>query len=142
GQVLEGIGAGCQGQQGQTTYRARPLCAKGADNQFASHASCSVARPDGLRGKFPPVSPEEIKQLRKELKLTARQLADAIKAEAEDVWAWESGERFPTKRHVTRMVALQKKGAAPAPKRDVPAGGLDKLADPNLWLLVRKLVGH
>jgi len=88
------------------------------------------------------VSPEEIKQLRKELKLTARQLADAIKAEAEDVWAWESGERFPTKRHVTRMVALQKKGAAPAPKRDVPAVGLDKLADPNLWLLVRKLVGH
>ena len=88
------------------------------------------------------MSPEEIKQLRKDLKLTARQLADQIKAEAEDVWAWESGERFPTKRHVTRMLALRKSGIAPAPRRDGPASQLDKLADPNLWLLVRKLVAH
>jgi transcriptional regulator with XRE-family HTH domain len=88
------------------------------------------------------VSPEEIKQLRKDLKLTARQLADEVKAAAEDVWAWETGERFPTKRHVTRMVQLRNKGGSRAPKHDGSAAGLDKLADPNLWLLLRKLVAH
>ena len=102
------------------------------------------------------VSPEEIKQLRKDLNLSARELATSIKAETEDVWAWETGERFPTKRFVTRMLALRKTGTpkrppanAPEPKAAKPAAArasgpanLSRLADPELWTLVRKLVQH
>jgi transcriptional regulator with XRE-family HTH domain len=97
------------------------------------------------------VSPEEIKQLRKELKLSARQLATALKTEAEDVWAWESGEQFPTKRFVTRMQAMLKKGApkanaVQAPSTNSPSSkspaGMAKLADPQLWQVIRKLVAH
>ena len=100
------------------------------------------------------MSPEEIKQLRKDLNLSARELATSIKAETEDVWAWETGERFPTKRFITRMLALRKSGApkpasaaAPKPvnaKASAPAdtAGLARLADPELWTLVRKLAHH
>ena len=103
------------------------------------------------------MSPEEIKQLRKDLNLSARELATSIKAETEDVWAWETGERFPTKRFVTRMLALKKTGApkrTPADAREpkavakpvvAPASApvsLARLADPELWTLVRKLVQH
>jgi len=97
------------------------------------------------------VSPDEIKQLRQDLKLSARQLASAIKAAAEDVWAWESGERFPTKRFVLRMLALRKKGGAAKaqtslrPERadsDLPTGAMRALADPMLWQVVRKLLAH
>ena len=98
------------------------------------------------------MSPEEIKQLRKDLKLSARELATNIKAETEDVWAWETGERFPTKRFVTRMLALRKKGVAkqPPPALVKPAAGaaaspltgLARLSDPELWTLVRKLAQH
>jgi len=104
------------------------------------------------------VSPEEIKQLRKDLNLSARELATNIKAETEDVWAWETGERFPTKRFVTRMLALRKTGgskaaaggskqpvatpAKPASARAADPTGLVRLADPELWTLVRKLVQH
>lgn len=112
------------------------------------------------------MSPDEIKQLRKDLKLSARELATSIKAEPEDVWAWETGERFPTKRFVTRMLALRKSGQQPATaavkagsaKLGAPgsagapglagkpgsagASGLARLADPELWTIVRKLVQH
>lgn len=109
-----------------------------------------------MRAKNDDVSPEEIKQLRKDLKLSARQLADAIKAEPEDIWEWEKGERFPTKRFVSRMLGLKKKAAAPMnpnpmnPNKARPPNlepepdtdPLQKLADPALWELVRKLVAH
>jgi len=120
------------------------------------------------------VSPDEIKQLRKDLNLSARELATSIKAETEDVWAWETGERFPTKRFVTRMLALRKAGgsksatdsrnqpaaaaakptaagaakpaaaaaAKPASARAPDPVGLVRLADPELWTLVRKLLQH
>jgi len=100
------------------------------------------------------VSPDEIKQLRKDLKLSARELATSIKAETEDVWAWEAGERFPTKRFVTRMLALRKTGvpkassAALVKSTGSPAtglagtAGLARLADPELWTIVRKLIQH
>lgn len=97
------------------------------------------------------MSPEEIKQLRKDLKLSARELATSIKAETEDVWAWETGERFPTKRFVNRMLALRKTGAAkpqatapekPAAGKADGSTGLARLADPQLWSLVRKLAQH
>ena len=101
------------------------------------------------------MSPEEIKDLRKQLKLSARELASAIKAETEDVWAWESGDRFPTKRFVNRMGLLKKKGppkpnaaSVPADKSVVPTSApvnappMVKLGDPEFWALVRKLLAH
>jgi transcriptional regulator with XRE-family HTH domain len=96
------------------------------------------------------VSPEEIKQLRQDLKLSARELASAIRAEAEDVWAWENGERFPTKRFVSRMLALRKKSgvsvqAQAEPRAPATTSGQESmrgLADPVLWQIVRKLLAH
>ncbi len=95
------------------------------------------------------MSPEEIKQLRKDLKLTARQLADAVKADVEDVWAWEKAERFPTKRFVTKMLAMREKSgqlttkaARPSPAKRVGSGSPVGLADPLFWQLVRKLLAH
>lgn len=100
------------------------------------------------------MSPDEIKQLRKDLKLSARELATSIKAEAEDVWAWETGERFPTKRFVTRMLSLRKAAVSKQPSATpvksasakatglVGSVGLPRLADPELWTLVRKLIQH
>ncbi|HEY6722501.1 MAG TPA: XRE family transcriptional regulator, partial [Polyangiaceae bacterium] len=93
------------------------------------------------------MSPDEIKQLRKDLKLSARELATSIKAETEDVWAWETGERFPTKRFVTRMLTLRKTGGAKQPLAAAEKSattkapglaefaGMARLSDPELWTL-------
>ena len=93
------------------------------------------------------MSPEEVKALRKELKCTAKELATALKAEPEDVWAWETGERFPTKRFVVKMQAMKKRGSVEPPKKPSPAAAsaadpYERMADPELWSLLRKLVKH
>ena len=93
------------------------------------------------------MSPEEVKALRKELKCSAKELATALKAEPEDIWAWEAGERFPTKRFVVKMRAMKKRGsvaARPAPaKAATPAvDPYQQLADPELWRLLRKLAKY
>ena len=58
----------------------------------------------------------------------------------------ESGELFPTKRHVTAMAALRAKGPSAivrAPRGKAAAKtGQARLADPALWKIVRKLVEH
>jgi len=89
------------------------------------------------------VTPEEIKLLRKELNCTARELATALKIDQKEVLAWESGELFPTKRYVTMMEAFRKKGPAAIPR--TPRGkskkvGVERLDDPKLWEIVRKLL--
>jgi transcriptional regulator with XRE-family HTH domain len=92
------------------------------------------------------VSPDEIKQLRKELNCTARELANALDLDQKDVLAWEAGDLFPTKRFVTQMEALRKQGPGAIVRK--PRGKLaaqtpaQRLADPKLWELVRKLVEH
>jgi transcriptional regulator with XRE-family HTH domain len=92
------------------------------------------------------VSPEDIKQLRKELTCTARDLANALGVEQKDVLAWEAGEFFPTKRYVTQMESLRKAGPKAmvrAPRGKPPARtGVQRLADAKLWELVRKLLEH
>jgi len=91
------------------------------------------------------MTPEDIKQLRKELSCTARELATALKIEQQDVLAWESGELFPTKRHVTMMELLRKKGPdaiVRAPRGKPKKTGVQRLDDPKLWELVRKLLEH
>jgi transcriptional regulator with XRE-family HTH domain len=91
------------------------------------------------------VSPEEIKELRKELNCTARELATALKLDQKEVMAWETGELFPTKRYVVLMEGLRKKGpsAIPrAPRGQAKKTGLQRLEDPKFWELTRKLLSH
>lgn len=92
------------------------------------------------------VSPEEIKQLRKELKVTARDLAQALNIDQKEVVAWEAGERFPTKRYVEAMQKLKAQGLSAFPRapRAKPGAkvGVQRLHDPKLWEIVRKLLEH
>jgi predicted transcriptional regulator len=93
----------------------------------------------------PPVTPDELKQLRKELACTARELATALEIDQKEVLAWEAGELFPTKRHVTMMEGLRKKGPSAivrAPKGKAKKVGMQRLDDPKLWEVVRKLLEH
>ncbi len=89
--------------------------------------------------------PEDIKQLRKELGCTARALALALDLEQKTVLAWESGELFPTKRHVTAMEALRDKGPDAIPRISrgkAEKTGMQRLDNPKLWEIVRKLLEH
>jgi len=91
------------------------------------------------------VSPEDIKALRKELGCTARELATALSIDQKDVLAWEAGELFPTKRFVTQMEALRKKGPSAivrAPRGKAKKTGVQRLDDPKLWEIFRKLLEH
>jgi transcriptional regulator with XRE-family HTH domain len=104
------------------------------------------------------VAPEDIKTLRRELECTARELAAALGIEQAMVFAWERGERFPTKRHVDRMLALRAAGPLAIPRSPKPparvmasspsslAGQspnlMRALADPTLWEIFRKLVAY
>ena len=98
-----------------------------------------------MRATVAAVTPDEIKQLRKELACTARELATALDLDQKEVLAWETGELFPTKRHVTMMEGLRKKGPSAivrAPKGKVKKVGMQRLDDPKLWEVVRKLLEH
>ncbi|MEZ4224133.1 MAG: helix-turn-helix domain-containing protein [Polyangiaceae bacterium] len=90
------------------------------------------------------MSPEELKALRKELGATARQLGKALGVDDKTIFAWESGDLFPTKRFVDQLEALRAQGPAAFPKRPKGKGlsGPERLADPDLWVLLRKLVAH
>lgn len=91
------------------------------------------------------MSPEDIKALRKELNCTARELATALKLEQKEVLGWESGEIFPTKRYVLQMEMLRKKGPSAiqrAPRGQGKKTGMQRLEDPKLWEIVRKLLEH
>jgi transcriptional regulator with XRE-family HTH domain len=91
------------------------------------------------------VSPDDVKALRKELGCTAKELASVLEVEPETVAAWERGELFPTKHHVSVMGDLLAQGPAAVPRkrrkgaRPTP---MQALADPELWRLVRKLLAH
>jgi transcriptional regulator with XRE-family HTH domain len=91
------------------------------------------------------VTPDEIKELRKALNCTARELATALKIDQKEVMAWEAGELFPTKRFVVMMELLRKKGPdaiARAPRGKSKKTGVARLDDPKLWEIVRKLLEH
>ncbi|MEO7032329.1 MAG: XRE family transcriptional regulator [Polyangiaceae bacterium] len=93
------------------------------------------------------MSPEELKQLRKELSCTAKELATTLGIEPKEYAAWEAAELFPTKRFVSELEALRKKGSAailrtPKGKNTAAKVGMARLADAKLWELVRKLAEH
>jgi len=93
------------------------------------------------------VSPEDLKQLRKELSCTAKELALTLGIDPKEFSAWEAGELFPTKRYVGELEALRKKGPsaiqrAPKGKASGAKTGMARLAEPKFWELVRKLAEH
>lgn len=88
------------------------------------------------------MTPEEIKEVRKELGCTAKELAHAIGIEQATVLAWEKGDLFPTKPFIDKVNALRAKGPGAIPKRARGDAPMKVLADPKLWELVRKLAAH
>lgn len=89
---------------------------------------------------------EDIQKLRKELSCTVKELATTLGVEPKEVTAWEAGELFPTKRLVDAMNGLKARGKESivrAPRgKAAPKTGQQRLADPALWRVVRKLVEH
>ena len=93
------------------------------------------------------MSPTQIRALREELACSAHELATAIGVSQQEVFAWERGETFPTKRLVTKMEELRSRGPAAVPrrpraKRATTPSPMQLLASPELWSLFRKLLAH
>jgi transcriptional regulator with XRE-family HTH domain len=88
------------------------------------------------------VTPDDIKQLRKELGCSARDLAATLGIEQNEVLAWEGGELFPTKRYVDAMKALRAQGPSgvlrAAKGKNVTA--TERVSDPAFWMIVKKLL--
>ncbi len=92
------------------------------------------------------MTPAEIKALRKELRCTPRELAEALSISSTTVMAWEQRDLFPTKRYIKLMNALRKqgRGSVPRKRRGSKAGQtpMQVLSDPETWRLLRKLIAH
>lgn len=90
------------------------------------------------------MTPDDIKQLRKELGCTARDLATTLGLEQKEVLAWESGELFPTKRFVDQMQGLRAKGPSAVVKsaKGKAVAPTDRISDPAFWAVVKKLLLH
>jgi transcriptional regulator with XRE-family HTH domain len=90
------------------------------------------------------VTPDDIKQLRKELGCTARDLATTLGIEQKEVLAWELGEIFPTKRFVDQMLGLKAKGPSSIIKsaKGKAVAPTDRISDPAFWAVVKKLALH
>jgi transcriptional regulator with XRE-family HTH domain len=92
------------------------------------------------------MKPADIKALRKELRCTPREFAEALGITAKEVMAWEQEDSFPTKRFIDAMNELRDKGQSAIVKRrgrkPDAASPMRVLADPAMWELVRKLIAH
>jgi transcriptional regulator with XRE-family HTH domain len=91
------------------------------------------------------MDPEDLKRLREELACSIGELAQTLGVDPKAILEWEAGERFPTKRHATRLEALQKAGPGAIvrkAKRAKAPSGIELLGDPRLWTIVRKLLAH
>jgi len=92
------------------------------------------------------VTPDQIRELREQLRCTARELAVTLGLDPGEVTAWEQGERFPTKKLVTELNQLRQLGPTAVVRKKKPSvasvSGLPRLADPLLWELIRKLIEH
>lgn len=88
------------------------------------------------------MTPEDLKEARKELQCTAKELAGALGLPQSEVMAWEKGDLFPTKQYVDKIEALRKKGPSAIPKKAKSVDPIKSLMDPAFWELVRKLAAH
>lgn len=85
---------------------------------------------------------DDVKQARKTLKCTAKELAAALEVEPSLVSAWELGEQFPTKKNVEQMKALVEAGPTAIPRKARGPDPFEVLRDPDTWLLIRKILAH
>ena len=88
------------------------------------------------------MQPEDVKRLRDALACSVGELAATVGVDVKTVLAWESGDLFPTKRHVDRLKALERRGPSGVHKaaaKKAPTD-LDLLGDPRFWRIVRKLI--
>jgi DNA-binding transcriptional regulator YiaG len=97
---------------------------------------CNLAR-DQVTG-------DDVKALRKELRLSIQALATSLKVEARTILAWEAGDLFPTKKHASAMLALvaqRKADERPSPSSNSESNddALSQLKNPELWDLVARL---
>ena len=86
-----------------------------------------------------------MKALRRELSCTAKELAGALGLDQATVLAWERGELFPTKQYIDKMLDLKRRGPSAIPRKAKGGGDtspVKALADPALWVLVRKIASH
>ena len=89
------------------------------------------------------MTPDELKALRKELGCTARDLALTLGIDQETAVAWESGDLFPTKRHVEELEELKRRGPSAITKKPKKgASVMDLLGDPAVWAAFRKVLAH
>jgi transcriptional regulator with XRE-family HTH domain len=91
------------------------------------------------------MSPTEIRELRNKLGLTARQLSQELGVPTDEVFAWERGDRFPTKRSISQMGKLKPKALktpTPAPTDSPLQSPYQASQDPRFWALTRKLLAH
>jgi transcriptional regulator with XRE-family HTH domain len=88
---------------------------------------------------------DEIKLLRETLDCSIGELANAVGVDVKTLLAWETGDLFPTKKHEDRLVELRTRGPTAIirkPRGKAAKNGVSLLAEPRLWAVVRKLLGH
>lgn len=83
-----------------------------------------------------------MKRARTTLQCSTRELAAALGLEPSVVTGWERGELFPTKKHVEEIARLLAAGPGAVPKKAKGGDPLDALRDPDVWMLVRKILAH
>jgi DNA-binding XRE family transcriptional regulator len=92
------------------------------------------------------MSPDDVKELRRELRCTPRELAHALGLDKATIMAWEDERAFPTKRYIDAMAKLQQAGKGSVvrlrSRRGVNRSPYAALEDPVLWGLFRKLLAH
>ena len=91
------------------------------------------------------MQPEEIRELRKTLSCTAKELAAALDVDQATVLAWEKGELFPTKQYVDHMRALEAKGPSAIPRLAKGKANVSPMAamrEAAFWEIVRKIAAH
>lgn len=90
----------------------------------------------------PEFSAADILALRKQLKLSHRDLATRLGVDVSLVLDWERGVAFPTLASARRLLALRE-GRPVQPSRRGPRQPVEEvLADPELWAIHRKLLVH
>jgi DNA-binding transcriptional regulator YiaG len=97
--------------------------------------------------RAPTVTPEQIKQLRSELRCTARELATTLGVPSAEIQSWEAGDRFPTKRWIARLESLRAQGpdcVVRSSRKASPStpSPIEQLNNPEIWRLLRKLLAH
>jgi transcriptional regulator with XRE-family HTH domain len=91
------------------------------------------------------MTPEQVKQLRKDLDCSCAELAATLGLEPRQVRAWEAGEAFPTKRHTEQLLELAERGPEAvlrSRRGGTPSAATQALEDARLWRLVRQLVDN